>query len=251
MYTGKEKTSLAWPCSSHGGWKDTKRYGELATGSRPAGRPTPRYKDVCKRHLRTGDIPPTDLEALAADRNVWRLTTKSAAVKIEEKLKEQHEMKRQRRRVRAASGTLDDKAFVCPTCKKNLTTRGLGSTATVAVAARPRNDDQGANPLSSETQGCQQQLILILPSHDHHGTKSFLLALYPLPSKFYLVLIMYNSKSSIDNKFCFYIIRKDLNLSYFWVMYYVLLDYCSHAFGCLFLSLLILLICFLLTVNKF
>ena len=42
-------------------------YGELATGSRPAGRPTLRYKDVCKRDLRAGDIAPTDLEALAAD----------------------------------------------------------------------------------------------------------------------------------------------------------------------------------------
>ena len=93
-------------------------YGELATGSRPAGRPTPRYKDVCKRHLRAGDIAPTDLEALAADRNLWRLTTKFAAVKIEQKLKEQHEMKRQRRRVRAPSDTLDDKAFVCQACKK-------------------------------------------------------------------------------------------------------------------------------------
>ena len=67
-------------------------YGELATGSRPAGRPTIRYKDVCKRDLRAGDIAPTDLKALAADRNVWRLTTKSAVVKIEQKLKEQYEM---------------------------------------------------------------------------------------------------------------------------------------------------------------
>ena len=98
-------------------------YGELATGSRPAGRPTLRYKDVCKRDLRAGDIAPTDLEALAADRNVWRLTTKSAAVKIEQKLKEQHEMKRQRRRVSAASDTLDDKAFECPTCKKTCRSR--------------------------------------------------------------------------------------------------------------------------------
>ena len=58
-------------------------YGELGTGSRPADRPTLRYKDICKRDLRAGDIAPTDLEALAADRNVWRLITKSAAVKIE------------------------------------------------------------------------------------------------------------------------------------------------------------------------
>ena len=49
-----------------------------------------RYKDVCKRDLKAGDIAPTDLEALAADQNVWRLTTKSAAVKIEQKLKQQH-----------------------------------------------------------------------------------------------------------------------------------------------------------------
>ena len=98
-------------------------YGELATGSRPAGRPTLWYKDVCKRDLRAPDIAPTDLEALAADRNVWRLTTKSAAVKIEQKLKGQHEMKRQRRRVRAASDTLDDTAFVCTTCKKTCRSR--------------------------------------------------------------------------------------------------------------------------------
>ena len=99
------------------------RYGELATGLRPAGRPTPRYKDVCKRDLRAGDIAPIGLEALAADRNVWMLTTKSAAVKIEQKLKEQHKMKRQRRRVRAASDTLDDTAFLCSTCKKNCRSR--------------------------------------------------------------------------------------------------------------------------------
>ena len=93
-------------------------YGEIATGSRPTGRPILGYKDVCKRDLRAGDIAPTDLEALAADPSVWRLITKSAVVKIEQKLKEQHEMKRQRRRVRAASDTLDDTAFVWPTCKK-------------------------------------------------------------------------------------------------------------------------------------
>ena len=87
-------------------------YGELATGSRPAGRPTLRYKDVCKRDFRAGDIAPTNLEALAADKNVWRLTAKSAAVKIEQKLKEQHMMKRQRRRLRAASDTLDAFSFI-------------------------------------------------------------------------------------------------------------------------------------------
>ena len=42
-------------------------YGELATGSRPAGRPVLRYKDVCKRDMKTGNINPADWEAAAGD----------------------------------------------------------------------------------------------------------------------------------------------------------------------------------------
>ena len=41
-------------------------YGELATGSRSAGRPNLRFKDVCKRDLKAGDINPTVWEALRA-----------------------------------------------------------------------------------------------------------------------------------------------------------------------------------------
>lgn len=37
-------------------------YGELATGSRPAGRPILRYKDVCKQDLKASNINPDDLE---------------------------------------------------------------------------------------------------------------------------------------------------------------------------------------------
>ena len=42
-------------------------YGELATGSRPAGRPVLRYKDVCKRDMKTDNINPADWEAAAGD----------------------------------------------------------------------------------------------------------------------------------------------------------------------------------------
>ena len=42
-------------------------YGELATGSRPAGRPVLRYKDVCKRDMKTVNINPADWEAAAGD----------------------------------------------------------------------------------------------------------------------------------------------------------------------------------------
>ena len=41
-------------------------YGELATGSRPAGRPVLLYTDVCKQDLKARDINPADWEAAAA-----------------------------------------------------------------------------------------------------------------------------------------------------------------------------------------
>ena len=41
-------------------------YGELATGSRPAGWPVLLYTDVCKQDLKAGDINPAGWEAAAA-----------------------------------------------------------------------------------------------------------------------------------------------------------------------------------------
>ena len=52
-------------------------FGELATGGRPTGRPTPRYKDVCKRDLKAGLFNTSQLEATALDRHFWRGTTKN------------------------------------------------------------------------------------------------------------------------------------------------------------------------------
>ena len=44
-------------------------YGKLTTGTRPVGRPSLRFKVVCKRDLKAGNINPTHWEAIAADRN--------------------------------------------------------------------------------------------------------------------------------------------------------------------------------------
>ena len=52
-------------------------YGELATGIRPAGRPTLRIKNVFKRDQKTGNVNPTGWEAVAADRSCWRLAVKA------------------------------------------------------------------------------------------------------------------------------------------------------------------------------
>ena len=53
--------------------------GELATRSRPTGRPTLRYKDVLKQDLKAGGIAPVGFEALAADRSGWRREESSQA----------------------------------------------------------------------------------------------------------------------------------------------------------------------------
>lgn len=44
-------------------------YDELATGTRPTGKPLLRFKDVCKRDLNSDDIHSIDLESTTADRN--------------------------------------------------------------------------------------------------------------------------------------------------------------------------------------
>ena len=94
-------------------------YDELATGSRPAGRPVLRYKDVCKRDLKTGNINPADWESTAADRSSWRLAVKVGIKTSKLKREEQWEEKRQRRRERAASASTEPGAvYTCSNCNK-------------------------------------------------------------------------------------------------------------------------------------
>ena len=95
-------------------------YGELATGSRPTGRPTLCYKDVLKRDLKAGGIAPAGFEALAADRSGWRHTTKSAIKTAEQKREEQWEEKRAHRRQRGEkeAAPSDDNVFTCSNCNR-------------------------------------------------------------------------------------------------------------------------------------
>ncbi|KAL8559123.1 hypothetical protein ACOMHN_046171 [Nucella lapillus] len=76
-------------------------YGELATGSRPTGRPVLRYKDVCKRDLKDCGIVLADFEALTADCSSWHLATRSAIKTAELWREEKWEERRARRRQRA------------------------------------------------------------------------------------------------------------------------------------------------------
>jgi len=47
-------------------------YGELTVGQRSVGRPKKRFIDHIKTNLLKCNIKPSDLEALASDRDIWR-----------------------------------------------------------------------------------------------------------------------------------------------------------------------------------
>ena len=91
-------------------------YGELATGTRPTGRPTLRYKDVVKRDLKAGGIAPGGFEAVAADRSAWKHAVQSAVKTSEQRREQQWEEKKVRRRQRAETAPSDDNVFTCSTC---------------------------------------------------------------------------------------------------------------------------------------
>ncbi|KAK4321136.1 hypothetical protein Pmani_008041 [Petrolisthes manimaculis] len=78
-------------------------YGELATGSRPAGRPVLCYKDVCKRDLKAGNINPANWETVGADRNFWRLAVRAGLQRSEQRREDQWEKRKEHKQQRAAS----------------------------------------------------------------------------------------------------------------------------------------------------
>ena len=93
-------------------------YGELATGTRPVGRPLLRFKDVCKRDMKASDINPSTWEAMAADRSNWRLTVKEGTLRSDQKRSDQWEERRELRQQRSASILQPDSAFTCSNCNR-------------------------------------------------------------------------------------------------------------------------------------
>jgi len=94
-------------------------FGELATGSRPTGRPLLRFKDVCKRDMRAGDIDPAGWESVAEDRSSWRSAVKACTIRSEERRDQHREEGRDRRRQRAASVPSEpDATYTCGNCNR-------------------------------------------------------------------------------------------------------------------------------------
>ena len=68
-------------------------YGELAIGSRKTGRPRLRYKDVCKRDMKSASIETADWERLAHDRSIWRSIVREGTRNADMRRKEQQAKK--------------------------------------------------------------------------------------------------------------------------------------------------------------
>ncbi|KAK4323051.1 hypothetical protein Pmani_006235 [Petrolisthes manimaculis] len=94
-------------------------YGELVTGSRPAGRPVLRYKDVCKRDLKVGNINPANWETVAADCNGWSFAVRAGLQRSEQRREDQWEKRRERRQQRAAAAPTEPGAdYICSKCNR-------------------------------------------------------------------------------------------------------------------------------------
>lgn len=73
-------------------------YGELVSGSRPTGRPKLRFKDVCKRDLKSLNVDVDTWEAKASERPAWRETIREGLSLFEDRLAKQSEAKTHKRK---------------------------------------------------------------------------------------------------------------------------------------------------------
>ena len=88
-------------------------FSELSQGSRNQGGPAKRFKDSLKASLRNCGIPILGWEALAADRDAWRLAVHKGIQNFEEARLEGLDLKRQQRKERRPDPRT---AVTCPTC---------------------------------------------------------------------------------------------------------------------------------------
>ena len=110
-------------------------YGELTIGQRSQGRPQQYFRNVCKRDLRDCEIDVQEWEALAEDRDEWRLSVKTGIVNSR---RDEAEEKRQRRKERTTdcqSCHSPNQDFVCALCRRDF--HELACTATAGSAHCP------------------------------------------------------------------------------------------------------------------
>ena len=89
-------------------------FGELATGSRPLGRPNLRFKDICKRDLKDCGIEPADLQSASSNRSKWRTISKLGSQQAEEKKASQQRQRKEEKKSRPAP--VHSLEFACTRC---------------------------------------------------------------------------------------------------------------------------------------
>lgn len=93
-------------------------YSQLQNCPRRPGGPKKRYKDQVKNTLKSCNINPGTLEALATDRSQWRTKTKKGVDVLEEAWRTHRTWKRQQRHARQDAAAAPDPELTCETCGK-------------------------------------------------------------------------------------------------------------------------------------
>ena len=91
-------------------------FGELATGTRPLGRPRLRFKDTCKQDLKDCGIEPADLQTASSNRTNWRSISRLGSRQAEERKASQQRKKKEERKQKSSSATETSPVFSCTRC---------------------------------------------------------------------------------------------------------------------------------------
>ncbi|GFR57885.1 hypothetical protein ElyMa_003466800 [Elysia marginata] len=123
-YSLPETPALAWSCVSNGRQSHPKGLlvWRACSGSRPTGRPTLRFKDVCRKGLKTCGIKPAELEVEVSNRTVWSAEIKESIKSAEENRELEREQKRTSRHQRSypvlSSHTTPATDYTCSKCQR-------------------------------------------------------------------------------------------------------------------------------------
>ena len=100
-------------------------YGQLATGSRRPGRPILRFRDVCKRDMKSCNIDPESWELMARERPKWRQIVKHGTATADEWRNEHAAEKRlhRKRNILASTSVPSDSVHVCEECGRTCLSR--------------------------------------------------------------------------------------------------------------------------------
>ena len=133
-------------------------YGKLDEGKRSQGRPLQCFRSVCKRDLRDCNIDVADWEAMAADRDGWRLSVKEGLSMFEVRLREEAEERRQKRKERVSqrmSLPTQGSDFVCNLCDRDCHSRiGLYSHSRKCTVVPEASSDLTVLDVPLSTHSC-------------------------------------------------------------------------------------------------